>query len=97
MAAGRNYSEEYRRRIERALARGLSRSSQARGHARSGEAPIRRASSNPMPSSKRHFAHFAKPTIRPLLRKMLALHPSGFAVPQRTEPCSPRGAAVDIH
>jgi hypothetical protein len=39
----RNYAAEYRRRIDRALARGLSRS-QARGHARSGEAPVGRAS-----------------------------------------------------
>ena len=36
----RNYSEEYKRRLARAKARGLSLS-QARGHARPGEAPIK--------------------------------------------------------
>jgi len=42
-ARRRDYRAEYLRRIERALARGLSRS-QGRGHARSGEAPIKRSS-----------------------------------------------------
>lgn len=36
----RNHAQEYARRIQRATAKGLSRS-QARGHARAGEAPIR--------------------------------------------------------
>lgn len=40
MPKQRDYKREYRQRIERAAARGLTRS-QARGHARSGEAPIR--------------------------------------------------------
>ena len=39
MATTRDYKAEYRRRLDRASARGLSRS-QARGHARSGEAQI---------------------------------------------------------
>lgn len=37
----RNYQTEYRRRIERALSRGLTRS-QARGHAKAGEASLRK-------------------------------------------------------
>jgi hypothetical protein len=41
MAGTRNYRAEYKRRIANAAKRGLSRS-QARGHARAGEAPIRR-------------------------------------------------------
>jgi hypothetical protein len=40
MARQRNYKAEYQRRLNRAAARGLSRS-QARGHARVGEKPIR--------------------------------------------------------
>lgn len=40
----RNHKAEYARRIANAAARGLSRS-QARGHARTGEAPIRRPKS----------------------------------------------------
>lgn len=40
MAGVRDYKAEYQRRVAQAAARGLSRS-QARGHARSGEAPIR--------------------------------------------------------
>lgn len=40
MAKPRNYQSEYLRRIERALAKGLSRS-QARGHAKGSETPIR--------------------------------------------------------
>lgn len=40
MAGSRDWKAEYQRRIARAAAAGLSRS-QARGHARSGEAPIR--------------------------------------------------------
>lgn len=40
MARKRNYRDEYRRRMANAAKRGLSRS-QARGHARQGEAPIR--------------------------------------------------------
>jgi hypothetical protein len=40
MARSRDYRAEYQRRIAGAFARGLSRS-QARGHARSGEVPIR--------------------------------------------------------
>jgi hypothetical protein len=40
MAKQRDFKAEYRRRLERAAVRGLSRS-QARGHARAGEAPIR--------------------------------------------------------
>ncbi len=47
MAKPRNYQSEYRRRIERALANGLSRS-QARGHAKGSETPIR-----PKPRSAR--------------------------------------------
>lgn len=42
MAKKRNYKAEYARRIARAKKRGLSLS-QARGHARSGENPIRRS------------------------------------------------------
>jgi hypothetical protein len=42
MARSRDYKAEYRRRIANAAKRGLSRS-QARGHARSGEAPVRPA------------------------------------------------------
>ena len=41
MARKRDYKAEYQRRITNAAKRGLSRS-QGRGHARSGEAPIRR-------------------------------------------------------
>ena len=41
MARKRDYRQEYERRIANAAKRGLSRS-QARGHARAGEAPIRR-------------------------------------------------------
>lgn len=41
MARKRDYKAEYQRRIASATKRGLSRS-QARGHARAGEAPIRR-------------------------------------------------------
>lgn len=41
MARTRNFKAEYQRRIANAAKRGLSRS-QARGHARAGEAPIRR-------------------------------------------------------
>jgi hypothetical protein len=40
MAAPRDYSAEYRRRLANAAKRGLTRS-QARGHARAGEAPLR--------------------------------------------------------
>lgn len=40
MARSRDYKAEYQRRLAKATARGLSRS-QGRGHARSGEAPIR--------------------------------------------------------
>ena len=40
MLPARDYKAEYQRRLARAAVRGLSRS-QARGHARSGEAPIR--------------------------------------------------------
>ena len=40
MAAKRDYKAEYQRRLKRAAAQGLSRS-QARGHARAGEKPIR--------------------------------------------------------
>ena len=40
MARNRDFKAEYQRRLARAVERGLSRS-QARGHARSGEAPIR--------------------------------------------------------
>ena len=40
MGRKRNYKAEYQRRLERASVRGLSRS-QARGHARTGEAPIK--------------------------------------------------------
>ncbi len=40
MARKRNYKAEYQRRIANAAKRGLSRS-QARGHARAGEAPIK--------------------------------------------------------
>lgn len=42
MARQRDFKAEYARRIERAAGRGLSRS-QGRGHARSGEAPIKGA------------------------------------------------------
>lgn len=45
MARKRDYQSEYRRRIERAEARGLSRS-QARGHAKAGERALR-APQNP--------------------------------------------------
>lgn len=41
MARQRNFKAEYERRLAKAAARGLSRS-QARGHARAGEAPIRK-------------------------------------------------------
>jgi hypothetical protein len=39
MAGQRNYAAEYQRRLANAARRGLSRS-QARGHAKAGEAPI---------------------------------------------------------
>lgn len=41
MTRQRDYKAEYQRRLKHAAARGLSRS-QARGHARAGEAPLRR-------------------------------------------------------
>ncbi len=46
MARQRDYRAENQRRIDRGLARGLSRS-QARGHPRSGEAPVSRRTSTP--------------------------------------------------
>ena len=49
MARQRDYKAEYQRRLASATKRGLSRS-QARGHARSGEAPIK---SKPAKSDKR--------------------------------------------
>jgi hypothetical protein len=42
MSRKRDFKREYRQRLEHAAARGLSRS-QARGHARAGEAPVRRS------------------------------------------------------
>lgn len=55
----RNYAEEYRRRIARGSAAGLSRS-QARGHARSGEAPIKQAPARDTAHLRRGIKAFLK-------------------------------------
>ena len=76
MTVSRNYKAEYQHRLERASARGLSRS-QARGHARSGEAPLRNK-----PLSSDHKLEAALKLLRQTGRQGAAAKHAGVA-PER--------------
>lgn len=75
--AGRDYAREYQRRKERGLARGLS-VAQARGHARSGESPIRQTAAKDSDRLEAALKLYRQSGNRAAAAKALKLAPERF-------------------